>query len=126
MHGPEETRKGIRFPLEAPVVFWWVDSGITKRGEGRTRDISERGAFVLASTCPPRGTQTGFKIFLPALPGSEQKTTLEAEGQVLRVEQAQEPKELEGFAILAQHIILRLDNGIYERRAYAGDDRQLN
>lgn len=125
MYGPEETRKVIRFPLEARVVFWWVDSGITKRGEGRTRDISERGAFVLASTCPARGIQAGFKIFLPALPGSEQKTTLEAEGQVLRVEQAQETKEFEGFAILAQHIILRFNNGMHERGEYGGDDRQL-
>lgn len=116
LHGPEETRKVIRFPLEARVVFWWVESGITKRGEGRTRDISERGAFVLASACPAPGIHTGLKIFLPPLPGSEQKTTLEAEGQVLRVEQ-----QPQGFAILAQHITLRFNTRIHEQGEYGGD-----
>lgn len=110
MDGPKHTRKAIRFPLEAPTLFWWLDNGIVKRSEGRTRDISEEGAFVLANACPPRGIQVGFKVFLPVLPGIERKTRMEGEGKVLRVEYARGRKECEGFAILTQHMILRVNN----------------
>jgi len=113
--GPGYTRKAIRFPLEAPISFWWMDSGVVKRSEGRTRDVSERGAFVFASTCPPRGIQIGFKLYLPAVPGSEHKTRLEADGQVIRVKQLRGRKECEGFAILTEHMILRFNSDIYER-----------
>ena len=61
MDGPQHTRKVIRFPLEALTVFWWSDCGVVKRGEGRTRDISETGAFVLANTCPLRESRLGSK-----------------------------------------------------------------
>src|SRR2546430_5432235 len=71
---PRQPRKAIRFPLEAPIVFQWADSGSEKRGEGRTRDISETGAFVLSRTCPPAGAEISFNIFLPLLPDFEPKT----------------------------------------------------
>lgn len=106
MDGPQHTRKAIRFPLEALTVFWWLDSGVAKRSEGRTRDISETGAFVLATTCPPQGIQIGFKVFLPALSALESKTRMEADGRVLRVERTQGCEERYGFAILMEHILL--------------------
>jgi hypothetical protein len=111
--GPRHTRKAIRFPLEAPIVFWWADSGSEKKGEGRTYDINEMGTFVLSGTRPPVGTQISFKIFLPVLPGSESQTRVEAVGQVLRVEQARGLKGRDGFAILARRILLRV-NDIHE------------
>jgi hypothetical protein len=107
---PRQPRKVIRFPLEAPIVFRWADSGIEKRGEGRTHDISEVGAFVLSSICPPVGTELSFKIFLPVLPGFEPKTRVEAVGRVLRVEQARGLEGREGFAILSRHTLLRVNN----------------
>ena len=107
MDGPQHTRKAIRFPLEALTVFWWLDSGVVKRSEGRTRDISEKGAFVLASTCPPQGIQIGFKVFLPEVSGFECRTRVEADGHVLRVERAQGHEECEGFAILMKHLLIR-------------------
>jgi hypothetical protein len=112
---PGPTRKAIRFPLEAPISFWWMDSGVVKRSEGKTRDVSERGAFVLATTCPPRGIQIGFKLYLPALPGFEHKTRVEADGQVIRVKQLRGRKQCEGFAILTQHMMLQFSGDIYER-----------
>jgi hypothetical protein len=93
--------------LEALTVFWWLDSGVVKRSEGRTRDISERGAFVLASTCPPQGIQIGFKVFLPELSGFESGSRVEADGHVLRVEWAQGYEECGGFAILMEHMLMR-------------------
>ena len=123
MDGPKHARKAIRFPLDAPIMFWWADSGIDKQGEGRTHDISEMGAFVLANTCPAAGAQIGFKIFLPLLPGFEHKTRMEAVGQVLRVEQA---GGRSGFAILTRHMLLRVNNDIYGRRESGASESQLN
>jgi hypothetical protein len=123
--GPGHTRKAIRFPLEAPISFWWMDSGVVKRSEGKTRDVSEGGAFVLASTCPPPGIQIGFKLYLPALPGSKRKTRLEADGQVIRVKHLRGRKECEGFAILTEHMILRLNNDIYERGDNADNEHSV-
>lgn len=74
MDAPQYTRKVIRFLLVAQTVFWWAERGVVKRSEGQTRDINEKGAFVRASTCPPQGIEIGFKVFLPPLTGSEQKT----------------------------------------------------
>jgi len=107
---PRQPRKAIRFPLEAPIVFQWADSGSEKRGEGRTRDISETGAFVLSRTCPPAGAEISFNIFLPLLPDFEPKTRVEAVGRVLRVEQARGIEGRDGFAILSQHTLLRINN----------------
>jgi len=107
---PRHPRKAIRYPLKAPIVFSWADSGIEKQGEGRTRDISEVGTFVLSSTCPPVGIQISFKIFLPVLLGFEPQTRVEAAGQVLRVEQARGLEGSDGFAILARHTLLRVNN----------------
>jgi len=92
-------------------VFWWTDTGIEKRSEGRTHDISEVGAFVLAHICPPSGIQIGFKVFLPVLPGFEPKTRVEAVGQVLRVEQAG-VEGRDGFAISTWHTLLRFSDDV--------------
>ena len=115
---PRQPRKAIRFPLEAPIVFQWADSGIEKRGEGRTHDISEVGAFVLSRMCPPAGTEISFNIFLPLLPGFEPKTRVEAVGRVLRVEQARGLEGRDGFAILSQHTLLRVNNHSDEQTAH--------
>jgi PilZ domain len=107
----KQPRKAIRFPLEAPIVFRWTDSGIEKQGEGRTHDISEVGAFVLSSICPPLGTEINFNIFLPVLPGFEPKTRVEAVGRVLRIEQSRGIEGRDGFAILSRHTLLRVSDG---------------
>jgi hypothetical protein len=114
VEAPRHARKAIRFPLEVPIVFWWTDAGIEKRSEGRTHNISEMGAFVLAHNCPPSGIKIGFQVFLPVLPGFEPKARVEAVGQVLRVEQSGEHEELDGFAISTRHTLLRFGNDSYE------------
>lgn len=125
MDGPQHTRKVIRFPLEALIVFWWSDSGVVKRSEGRTRDISETGAFVLANTCPPEGIQIGFRVFLPEFSGFERKTRVEADGHVLRVERTPGRQAGDGFAILIEHILLRVNGDISERGEGGSNDPQL-
>ncbi len=94
-----------------PLVFRrWADSGIEKRGEGRTHDISETGAFVLSNICPPVETEISFNIFLPLVPGFEPKTRVEAVGRVLRTEDARGLEGRDGFAILSRHTLLRVNN----------------
>lgn len=110
MEKPGHTRKAIRFPLEIPIVFWWTDNGIENRSEGRSRDISERGAFVLASTCPLPGTQIGFRFLLPMITGLQLQTQVEALGRVLRVEKENEGEGFKGFAVLTQLELLRVKN----------------
>jgi hypothetical protein len=110
---PGNARKAIRFPLEVPIAFWWVDRGIEKRSEGRTRDISETGAFIFAPAYPPLGTQVCFNLLLPMLPGLEAPTRVEAEGQVLRVERPSgRERRGSGFAILTRRTLLRINNSI--------------
>jgi len=111
---PRHARKAIRFPLEAPIVFWWTDAGIEKRSEGRTHDISEMGAFVIGNTCPPSGIQISFQLFLPVLHGFEPKARVEALGQVLRVERAEGFGGRSGFAISTRRILLRFSDDPYE------------
>lgn len=126
MHRPQYTRRVIRFPLVAQTVFWWADRGVVNRSEGQTRDISEKGAFVRASTCPPEGIEIGFKVFLPPLVGSEQKTRVEAEGHVLRVERVRGHEECEGFAVLIEHMLLRVNDDIVHGGGNLGSDLQLS
>ena len=95
-------------------MFWWTDTGVEKRSEGRTHDISETGAFVLAHTCPPSGIQIGFKVFLPMLHGSEPNARVEALGKVLRVEQVGEHGGRDGFAISTRHTLLRFSDDTRE------------
>ena len=126
MEGPKHTRRAIRFPLEAQIVFWWTDGGIEKRSEGRIRDISEMGAFVIANACPPTGIQIVFKVLLPVVPGFEPKTRVEAVGQVLRVEHSCGLEGADGFAILTRHTLLRFQQDMDERAEYSKSEPQLS
>lgn len=47
-------------------MFWWMDGWTIRRSEGRTRDISEDGAFVFANAWPPE-MQVRSEFFLPVL-----------------------------------------------------------
>lgn len=94
-------RKTIRFPLQAPVVFWWRDeNGNHQQGEGYSRDISESGAFVHGVSCPPLGASVGIKISLEAAAGATEMVPIEFHGHVLRVEEASAANENRGFAVL--------------------------
>lgn len=74
-----------------------MDRGTIKRSEGRTRDISEDDAFVFADARPPREIQLVLQSLPSRAPGIERKTSMEADGKVLRVEQTRGRKECEGL-----------------------------
>jgi hypothetical protein len=105
--GPtRRARKDIRYPLEATVVFSWeAGNGSHQRNEGRTYDISDNGAFILSSACPPAQAQVNLEISIPAVSGAS-KVLMEVKGRVLRVEQARGGEGRSGFAVLSSQAIL--------------------
>jgi hypothetical protein len=64
--------------------------------EGISRDLSERGAFILTQDCPPVGSTVDLKIILEALQEVRAVLPLEFQGQVLRVERSE---SICGFAV---------------------------
>ena len=105
------TRKSMRYPLRASVLFSWKDeNGNQCQGEGTSRDISETGAFVLTLGCPPLGADVALRIVLAAPPDAMKMLRMEVDGWVLRVEQATAAGS-SGFAVLTKDAILRESEG---------------
>lgn len=95
------TRKTMRFPVRTPVIFWWTDEhGKRQQAEGRSRDISEQGAFVFAPDCPPLGANVGLRIDVEALPDVDRTLPIEFEGKIIRVVQPDVEDASSGFAVL--------------------------
>lgn len=92
-------RKNIRFPLRAFVNFRWDDAaGHFHQGKGKSRDISEQGAFVETLVCPPVGTRTTVAIWIQR-PESTRTQEIEFEGCVVRVEHRKKTTICAGFAL---------------------------
>ena len=92
----------LRFLLQTAVKFWWTNgSGEALQGEGRSRDVSEHGAFVFAPNCPPVGTRLQLTIDLEGIPDEIGALPVEVQGKVLRVEQSPAERGMltGGFAI---------------------------
>ena len=93
-------RMTLRFPVQTAVTFWWTDgNGKPLQGEGRSRDISEHGAFVLAPICPPVGASVKLKIVLEGIPFEIGPVPIDVKGEVRRVEQSTAESDTGGFAI---------------------------
>lgn len=98
-----ERRTTVRYRLGAPAVFSWkAQNGNRLQGEGFTRDMNLKGAFILTHTCPPEGIQVSIDIFLPPLNKSRHSVRLITEGQVIRVEHADSGARRDGFAVVSQ------------------------
>lgn len=80
-----EQRSAVRYPLEVPVTFQWIERGQVRESSGRTRDVSVRGTFVRSNDCPPHGIKVTIKMTFPAML-SGRTGCINAEGFVLRVE----------------------------------------
>ena len=65
---------------------------------------------MFASDADETGTTKTAPKSHPLVPGIEPTTRVEAVGRVLRVEQAHGRKGRDGFAILARHTLLRVNN----------------
>jgi hypothetical protein len=95
-------RRTLRFLLQTAVTFQWTNgNGESRQGEGRSRDVSEHGAFVFAPICPPVGANVTVKIDLDGIPDEIGLLPVEVDGEVLRVERSPAERGMltSGFAI---------------------------
>jgi hypothetical protein len=100
---PVELRTTVRYRLGAPVAFSWIGPGGARlQGEGLTRDINAKGAFILTPTFPPEGVLVSVEIFLPSLRSGGHPVSLITEGQVIRVEHTGAGAGRGGFAVVSQ------------------------
>jgi hypothetical protein len=95
-----ELRHAVRYPIKAPVVFAWQGPVGWLRGDGITRDISGKGAYIRTSTSPPTGVTVEIEIFLPPIAAGGKSMTVATSGQVIRVEHFADKEALSGFAVL--------------------------
>jgi hypothetical protein len=107
-----ERRRAIRYPMQVPASFSWEgEQGIVVRGEGRTRNISEKGVFVDAAICPPIGSSVELHFSLPSLPDSERRMHVQHTGETLRLEGTEQGEHSGGFAITSREAVWRYEDG---------------
>jgi hypothetical protein len=95
-----DRRKQIRHELSARAVFSWEGPERERlEREGVTRDISESGAFIVTTSCPPARASVRVELFLPPLRGTVATVRLRAETHVIRIEQAPPGDQQSGFAV---------------------------
>ena len=92
-----ELRKATRYPVSAPVFYWWEHSdGTLQEAQGITHDICDRGVFILTREIPPLGKCVELDVHLPAADETSRAAVLHGEGTVVRTS-ARGAKE-SGFA----------------------------
>jgi hypothetical protein len=107
---PVERRRAVRYLLKVPLVFRWQGPGNSQlQGDGVTRDISARGAYVLSVTAPPVGAVVHVEVYL--LGFREPKSRIKARMRVSRVDdRATDPARLgfslagDGFQLISRQV----------------------
>jgi hypothetical protein len=95
---PVERRRAVRYLLKVPLVFRWQGSGNSHlQGDGVTRDISARGAYVLSVTAPPVGAVVHVEVYL--LGFREPKSRIEARMRISRVDHRPMDSARLGFSL---------------------------
>jgi PilZ domain len=103
-----QRRRHIRYPIRVAVsVQWAAPQGRRGSLRGRTRDISEGGAFVVSRTLPPLGAFVELEIQLTARQTGTPSSRLEMQGEVLRVETPSNKPSQWGFAINATKTVMQ-------------------
>jgi len=108
MEPTPEARRQMRYPLRAPIAFEWIGrDGMLHEGKGHSRDLSERGAYVLTRTSPSVGATIHLVIRFPQSEQDNRARRIEMEGRVVRVELLLAGKANWGFAVESTQAILR-------------------
>jgi hypothetical protein len=82
-----ERRTQIRFSLRAPVHFLWKNrDGVVQHGDGFTRDISSRAAYVYTESQPPTDAEIDIDIVLAWLSEEHSSLHMSGKAKVIRVE----------------------------------------
>ena len=106
-------RRHLRYPVEAEVKYQWsTQSSTLGEGDGRSRDISQGGAFVLTNALPPVGASIDLTIQLPAWQVGAAALRMEMTGEVVRVDVPPGNEQKWGFAVCSLKTLLRrLEDG---------------
>jgi hypothetical protein len=99
-----DRRRQDRHDLRTRVRFSWKGPEGIRREDGLTRDVSEAGIFVLTDFHPPVGTTIRFEVSFRS--ASAQQVRIRAQGQVVRVETADQSQAQCGFAAATKTIKL--------------------
>jgi hypothetical protein len=106
-----ERRKGIRYRMNASVLFRWSGPEDEHcQGQGTTRDMSVSGAYIVTATCPPPNAVVRMEVFLPLSDGGS-KALMQADMMVLRVEHEIEGNSRSGFSAVGKGFSLRTFSG---------------
>jgi c-di-GMP-binding flagellar brake protein YcgR len=101
-----ERRRHERHDLSAPVKFNWESSeSVHCQGAGITRDFSAGGMFVMTEDPPPVGTSVHFEVDLKTS-RLDSTITIQAKGDVTRIEMTDLVGQLGGFAISTRRMRL--------------------
>lgn len=101
-----DRRQYTRFDLSAPVTYSWEGrESIHGTGHGTTRDVSERGLFVLTDSFPLVGTVIEFEVSFSF--GDDSEIQMRAKGKVIRVEAADNTGLVQGFAAVTRVLWFR-------------------
>jgi hypothetical protein len=96
-----ERRRHFRFRMRAPATFTWEKSGSgLSKGEGITRDVSVKGAYVYSETCPPVNAVVHMEILLPSFSRAA-KVAIGAKMRTRRVERPLPGKRKRGFSVVS-------------------------
>ena len=82
-----------------------------RQGEGRTRNISENGAFVNSASLPPISSSIELRFSMPSISGAKGKMHVQYTGETLRVEWPVEGKHSGGFAITSRETVWHDESG---------------
>ena len=96
---PAERRRAVRYRLEVPLVYRWQSSGCSVlQGDGVTRDISAKGAYVLTVSAPPVDAVVDVEVYL--LGFREPKSRIKARMRVSRVDDSISASGRLGFSLV--------------------------
>ena len=102
-------RTQMRFPIAAPVTFnWLARNGTQHQGTGRSRNVSEGGAFVFTRKLPPIGACIDLSIQFPSSALNGRIPRMEMTGEVVRLELPLDHKSKWGFAVVRKQSSLNL------------------
>jgi PilZ domain-containing protein len=102
-------RTQMRFPIAAPVKFnWLARNGTQHQGTGRSRNVSEGGAFVFTRKLPPIGACIDLSIQFPSAALNGRILRMEMTGEVVRLELPLDHKSKWGFAVVRKRRSLNL------------------
>ena len=107
-----ERRRDIRYPVKLPASFSWQDEQrIVRQGEGHTRNISEKGAFVEAAIVPLIGSSVELHFSLPALSALGRQMHVLHTGETIRLEGTEQGESSGGFAIKSREVVWTYEDG---------------